>query len=129
MLMANFVNRVATDFFDLSPITGDDLRTFHPGSLSQVHLNREWLLGQIKVRCCHPDNMTKNLVNLQSGKVCNAQILNSLDNENEILEIMTLKDFSVSLLSSCLAFDTAKNKGPLYTASKKVLISHINRSS
>ena len=121
--LSTLLNRVATDFFDLSPITGDDLRTFHPGSLSQVQLNREWLLGQIKVRCCHPDNVTKN-ANLQSGRVC-AEILHSLEDENEILEIMSLKDFSLSLLASCLAFD-ANAKGPLYSASKKVLIRQVN---
>ena len=122
--LSTLLNRVATDFFDLSPITGDDLRTFHPGSVSQVHLNREWLLGQIKVRCCHPDNMNSKNVNFQLGRVC-AEILNSLEEENEILEIMSLKDFSNSLLASCLAFD-AKAKGPLYSASKKVLIRQVN---
>ena len=121
--LSTLLNRVATDFFDLSPIIGDDLRTFHPGSVSQVHLNREWLLGQIKVRCCHPDNMRNKNVNFQSGRVC-AEILNSLEAESEILEIMSLKDFSISLLASCLAFD-ANAKGPLYSASKKVLIRQV----
>ena len=115
------LNRIATDVFDLSPITGQDHdRTFNPGSVSTVKLDRDWLLGQIRVRCCHPDNLTASS-SVSNGKVC-AKILSHLESETEILEIMTLQDFSLSLLSCCLLFD---NKGPLFDASKKVLLSHI----
>lgn len=91
-------------------------------SLSTVQLNREWLLGQIRVRCCHPDNLTV-YANGANGLVC-AKILSKLETENEILEIMTLQDFSLSLLHSCLLYDNQGN-GHLFNASKKVLLSHV----
>ena len=100
------------------PFLGTDTdRTFHPGSLSGVQLNQEWLLGQLRVRCCHPDNLTVS-ANTTNGRVC-AKILSTLESEEEILEIMTLQDFSLSLLSSCLLYADAQDKKPLFNASKK----------
>ena len=111
------------DFFDISPITSsDDARMFNPGSITNVQLDREWLLGQIRVRCCHPDNLSAK-ANIKNGQVC-AQMLSSLDNSEEILEIMNLKDFSLSILSSCLAYE-AKEKKYLYQVSRKILLNHI----
>jgi huntingtin len=122
--LSTLLNRVASDYFDLSPISGleDDLRTFNPTSIAALHLDREWLLGQIKVRCCHPDNLSAKS-NSKNGLVC-AQILSYLEAEDEILEIMTLKDFSVSILASCLSYDS-KEKKALFKAAKKVLLSHL----
>ena len=104
-------------------ISGADDRTFHPGSINSVILNRDWLLGQIKVRCCHPGNLTAS-ANANNGKVC-AQILSNLETEEEILDIMTLQDFSLSLLSSCLVYDIKDKTQPLFKASKKVLLSQV----
>ena len=121
--LATLLNRVATDFFELSPvISTDDARTFNPGSISNVQLNQEWLLGQIRVRCCHPDNLTPK-ANLKTGQVC-AQMLSNLNNFDEIMEIMNLKDFSLSILSSCLSYDS-KDQKSLFQASKQVLLTHI----
>merc|ERR1719433_226880 len=121
--LSTLLNRVATDFFDISPITSsDDARMFNPGSITNVQLDREWLLGQIRVRCCHPDNLSAK-ANIKNGQVC-AQMLSSLDNSEEILEIMNLKDFSLSILSSCLAYE-AKEKKYLYQVSRKILLNHI----
>ena len=121
--LSTLLNRVATDFFDLSPMTSiDDARTFNPGSISNVQIDREWLLGQIRVRCCHPDNLTTK-ANLKNGQVC-AQMLSSLNDFDEILKIMTLNDFSLSVLSSCLEYDSIDKKG-LFQASKQVLLDHI----
>ena len=98
--------------------TGTDTdRTFHPGSLSGVQLDQDWLLGQLRVRCCHPDNLTAS-ANTTNGRVC-AKILSTLESQEEILEIMTLQDFSLSLLSSCLLYSDSQDKKPLFNASKK----------
>lgn len=123
--LSTLLNRVATDFFDLSPITGvDDVRTFNPGSISIVKVDREWLLGQIRVRCCHPENLTAK-ANTSNGLVC-AKLLSTLEGgEEEILEVMTLKDFSLSVLSSCLLYDAGQKATGLFSASKKILLSHI----
>merc|ERR1712020_53709 len=61
--------------------------------------------------------------NIKNGQVC-AQMLSSLDNSEEILEIMNLKDFSLSIMSSCLAYE-AKEKKYLYQVSRKILLNHI----
>ena len=91
--MVGLLNRLSLEFYDLSPIESDELRTFQPGSIMNICVDRDWYLAQVRLRCCHPDS---------SGEVC-ANLLNSLD-YSEILAIVNLKDFNLDILGYCFSY-------------------------
>jgi hypothetical protein len=40
---------MSVTFYDMSPIDGEELRTFSPGSLANVTINEDWLRAQIRL--------------------------------------------------------------------------------
>jgi hypothetical protein len=39
---------MSASFYDMSPIDGEEGRTFSPGALSNVTINEDWLRAQIR---------------------------------------------------------------------------------
>ena len=125
---ATLISKLAvTHKYDISPLeTTDDYygrSFFSPGSLSTVRVDRSWLIGQIRVRCCQPScfqNWNSN------GVVC-AKMLSLLNDREDILEIMRLKDFNLAVLSFC--FEPGEGNIPtlVATCAKDVLTMHVEK--
>ena len=90
-------------------------------SMAKMVLDKDWLLGQARVRCCQPS--------VPDGRVC-ARMLASLCDYDAVLSVLTLKDFNLWVLKDCLACptDTDGSNGArvLATAARHVLFQHIH---
>ena len=129
--MTKLLNKLAI-LYNISPIEGDSTneygRTafFSPGSISNTILDKNWFLGQTRVLCCLPHHQL--LCNSINSRVC-AKMLAALDDEQQLSEIMNLKDFNLSILNECLYI--SKNDNPehnvaiLKKVSEQVFIQHI----
>ena len=128
--LVTLVNKLAmTSEYDISPLEGSDdfygRSFFNPGSISTIVLDRDWLLGQTRVRCCQPSHRHHSNGN---SVVC-AKMLAAISDYNEILGIMNLKDFNLSILKECLdLIKTEEGNGPkvLMTAAKHVLLQNLD---
>ena len=91
-------------------------------SMAKMVLDKDWLLGQARVRCCQPSMP-------DGGRVC-ARMLASLCDYDAVLSVLTLKDFNLWVLKDCLACptDTDGSNGArvLATAARHVLFQHIH---
>ena len=90
-------------------------------SMAKMVLDKDWLLGQARVRCCQPS--------MPDGRVC-ARMLASVCDYDAVLSVLTLKDFNLWVLKDCLACptDTDGSNGArvLATAARHVLFQHIH---
>ena len=46
--LVKLLNAMSESFYDMSPIDGEEGRTFSPGALSNVTINEDWLRAQIR---------------------------------------------------------------------------------
>ncbi|KAK7793413.1 hypothetical protein R5R35_014313 [Gryllus longicercus] len=66
-----------------------------PDNLRTLHLDKEWFLAQVKLRCCH-----KNISGAES-----AQLLSKLEYD-DILGVLHCPDFNTVLLRDCIQLGT-----------------------
>ena len=101
--MIKLLNKLAISY-NISPLeseSGNEYgRTafFTPGSISNTTLDKQWFLGQTRILCCL---LNQHIAGSNHGYVC-AKMLATLNNKEEIREIMDLKDFNLVILKECL---------------------------
>ncbi|XP_012536228.1 huntingtin [Monomorium pharaonis] len=136
--LVSLLNKLAVQYYDLSPLELDQCRPFNPSTVKSVQLDRNWFLSQVRVRCCH-SSAGNNPMEL-------AQLLKDLDFD-DCLSILSCKEFNLKILKHCvilgarltiekcqkLEFGKAQsekdfdfNASPLYVAAKQCLLEHIH---
>lgn len=136
--LVSLLNKLAVQYYDLSPLELDQCRPFNPSTVKSVQLDRNWFLSQVKLRCCQP-NVGNNPVEL-------AQLLKNLDFD-DCTSILSCKEFNLKILKHCvilgarlsvekcqqLEFGQAQSEkdfyfdaNPLYVAAKQCLLEHIH---
>jgi len=136
--LVSLLNKLAVQYYDLSPLELDQCRPFNPSTVKSIQLDRNWFLSQVKLRCCHP-NAGNNPMEL-------AQLLKDLDFD-DCVSILSCKEFNLKILKHCvilgarlsiekcqqLEFGNAQNEkdyhfnaSPLYVAAKHCLLEHIH---
>lgn len=96
--LVGLLNRLCNEYYDLSPIEGEEIRVFHPETISNLKADQDWFISQVKQRVCNSHT---------SGEVC-ADLLAHLDYD-VILNILNQKDFKPSVLVHC--FNHSKRIG------------------
>ena len=123
------LNRLAISY-NISPLENDSgneygrTAFFTPGSISNTTLNKSWFLGQTRILCCLPN---QHIAGSHHGSVC-AKMLATLNNKEEIKEIMDSKDFNLTILKECLQFcyfDKPNNTQSLKQVTESTLIRHL----
>lgn len=136
--LVSLLNKLAVQYYDLSPLEMDQCRPFNPSTIKNIQLDRNWFLSQVKLRCCHA-NAGNSLAEL-------AQLPKDLDLD-DCLGILSCKEFNLKILRHCivlgarlsvercqkLEFGQAQcekdfnfDASPLYVASKQCLSEHIH---
>ena len=101
--MTKLLNKLAIAY-NLSPLENDLAneygRTafFSPGSISNTTLDKNWFLGQTRILCSLP---SQNQFGCNNSLVCTS-MLASINDREEVMSIMNLKDFNLSILKECL---------------------------
>ncbi|XP_032690213.1 huntingtin isoform X2 [Odontomachus brunneus] len=135
--LISLLNKLAVQYYDLSPLELDQCRPFNPSTVKNIQLDRNWFLSQVKLRCCHA-SAGNNPIEL-------AQLLKDLDFD-DCLSILSCKEFNLKILKHCiilgarlsvercqkLEFGKAQSEkdfnfdaSPLYVAAKQCLLEHI----
>jgi len=136
--LVSLLNKLAVQYYDLSPLELDQCRPFNPSTVKSIQLDRNWFLPQVKLRCCHA-SASNNPMEL-------AQLLKDLDFD-DCLSILSCKEFNLKILKHCvilgarltvekcqkLEFGKAQSEkdfyfdaSPLYVAAKQCLLEHIH---
>lgn len=135
--LVSLLNKLAVQYYDLSPLELDQCRPFNPSTIKSIQLDRNWFLSQVKLRCCH--------ANASNNPMESAQLLKDLDFD-DCLSILSCKEFNLKILKHCiilgarlsvekcqkLEFGKAQSEkdfnfdaSPLYVAAKQCLLEHI----
>ncbi|XP_029667120.1 huntingtin isoform X1 [Formica exsecta] len=136
--LVSLLNKLAVQYYDLSPLELDQCRPFNPSTVRSIQLDRNWFLSQVRLRCCHA-SAGNNPMEL-------AQLLKDLDFD-DCLSVLSCKEFNLKILKHCiilgarlsvekcqeLEFGQAQcekdfhfNASPLYIAAKQCLLEHIH---
>ncbi|KAG5319910.1 HD protein, partial [Acromyrmex heyeri] len=136
--LVSLLNKLAVQYYDLSPLELDQCRPFNPSTVKSIQLDRNWFLSQVRLRCCHA-SASNNPMEL-------AQLLKDLDFD-DCLNILSCKEFNLKILKHCvilgarltvekcqkLEFGKAQSEkdfyfdaSPLYVAAKQCLLEHIH---
>lgn len=136
--LVSLLNKLAVQYYDLSPLELDQCRPFNPSTVKSIQLDRNWFLSQVRLRCCHA-SAGNNPMEL-------AQLLQDLDFD-DCLNILSCKEFNLKILKHCiilgarlsvercqkLEFGQAQSEkdfhfdaSPLYVAAKQCLLEHIH---
>uniref|UniRef100_A0A1Y1K0T3 Huntingtin n=1 Tax=Photinus pyralis TaxID=7054 RepID=A0A1Y1K0T3_PHOPY len=118
--LVSLLNRLATQYYDISPLEFDQSRAVNPEYIKNLQVNKAWYISQVKSRC------RSNKIEPEMGEV-----LSHLD-YGDLLNIMSNKDFNVIVLKDCITWSVnfAKenhiNEEPdLLRASINVLIKNV----
>ena len=65
--LVKYLNAMSSSFYDMSPIDGEEGRTFCPGALSNVTINEEWLRAQIRFAFLNADTFEHSLNVYEGG--------------------------------------------------------------
>ncbi|XP_046383294.1 huntingtin isoform X2 [Ischnura elegans] len=137
--LVSLLNKLGSQCYDLSPIDVEHGRSFNPANVRNITANKSWYLGQVKRRCCECKCSGQEV----------AQLLSKLEFD-DIISIMSCKDFNGSVLENCLklglqltlqaiqgwsksSFGSSDDMkscdpvSPLYKASKITLLQSITR--
>ncbi|XP_024941677.1 huntingtin isoform X2 [Cephus cinctus] len=131
------LNKLGAKHYDLSPLELEQCRPFNPSTIRSIKLDKNWFFTQTKYRCCHPS--------INYGSYESAQLLSNLDFD-DIIDIITCREFSVKILKECIKLGVRKTletcqdlelgqdvkeesfefkENPLYTAAKQCLLQHV----
>lgn len=101
--LVSLLNKLSTQFYDLSPLELDQRRSVNPEYIKKLHINKTWYLSQITTKC--RTNFCGNEL---------AELLSRLDYE-ELTLIMSHRDFNPLLLKNCIeyAMDLIKDDEPV----------------
>lgn len=88
----SLLNKLSTQFYDLSPLELDQRRSVNPDYIKKLHINKSWYLSQIATKC----RTTFCGVEM-------AELLSRLDYD-ELITIMSHRDFNPLLLKDCIDF-------------------------
>ncbi|CAB3223029.1 unnamed protein product [Arctia plantaginis] len=90
------LNSLASSVFDLSPLDLSQDRAINPQYITTTNVDDNWLLNQVKSRCCQTD--------VTVPKTCNqnelAYFLSNLSKDN-LATVMGCPEFNRKLLSNC----------------------------
>lgn len=135
--LISLLNKLAVQYYDLSPLELDQCRPFNPSTVRSIQLDRNWFLSQVRLRCCHA-SASNNPAEL-------AQLLKDLDFD-DCSSILSCKEFNLKILKHCIAlgarlsvercqkleFGKAQSEkdfnfeaSPLYVAARQCLLEHI----
>ncbi|XP_075986871.1 huntingtin [Anticarsia gemmatalis] len=89
------LNSLASSVFDLSPLDLSQDRAINPQNILTTQVDSNWLLNQVKNRCCQADSNTK--LSKQSEL---AQFLANLP-KDDLSTVMTCPEFDRKLIGSC----------------------------
>lgn len=88
--MTSLLNKLATQYYDLSPLEFDQRRTVNPEYVKKLQINKAWYLSQVKSRCRSGD---------QGPEI--AQLLSLLES-GDLAEVLRMKDFHPPILQECI---------------------------
>ncbi|XP_041985171.1 huntingtin-like [Aricia agestis] len=86
------INALASTVFDLSPLDLNQDRAINPHYIHTTNVDGQWLVNQIKSRCCQKDDTSKHYY-----LACSLAKLSSED----ITTIMSCPEFDRQILKSC----------------------------
>lgn len=89
------MNKLCTQFYDLTPIECKQNKAINPNHLKAIDINKNWYISQIKFNC----------YNVNAGKEI-SELLMQLEYE-DLESLMNSDEFNVHLLKECLKL--AKN--------------------
>lgn len=118
--LVSLLNKLSTQFYDLSPLELDQRRSVNPEYIKKLNINKTWYHLQITTKCR----------TATSGKEI-AELLSHLEYE-ELIEIMSHRDFNSLLLKDCIEWgcgeikrDDLKVEPRLLKASVECLLKHV----
>ena len=116
--MLYLLNKLSSQFYDLSPADFDQWRVINPEYLRKLNVSKNWYINQVVAKC--------RTVN--SGPVV-AELLYPLEHD-EIVDIMSRDDFDKACLKDCIMYgpdsDNSRETSHLFQASVKVLLVEIS---
>ena len=128
--ITKLLNKLAISY-NISPVESElaneygRIAFFSPGSISNTTLDKNWFLGQTRILCCLPSQQQSGCNN---SLVC-ARMLASLNDSEEVMSIMNLKDFNLSILNECLYLSnissTTNDVAILKEMAEQTLIRHL----
>ncbi|XP_026323129.1 huntingtin [Hyposmocoma kahamanoa] len=90
------LNSLASSVFDLSPLDLSQDRAINPQYIVTTNVDANWLLSQVKNRCCHTDCSTPKVAKHNEL----ALLLSNLSKE-DLTTVMSCPEFDRKLLCSC----------------------------
>lgn len=114
------LNKLASKYYDLSPLELDLGRNVNPESVHKIVTNKAWYLSQVKLRCCQ---------NTYLGPE-SAELLNKLPYD-DIIFIMSQKDFNKLILKDCIKLTLniydgeMTEESSLLKTTTEILIKHV----
>ncbi|KAM3958044.1 huntingtin [Aphomia sociella] len=90
------LNSLASTFFALSPLDLSQDRAINPQYISTTCVDSNWLLNQVKSRCCLKDSTVRKATNQNEL----ALLLSNLS-EEELTTVTSCPEFDRKILSSC----------------------------
>lgn len=94
----SLLNKLATYFYDHSPLELDQRRTVNPEYIKKLTINKSWYLSQVKSRC---------RTACSSGVA--ASLLADLEYD-ELVGIMSQRDFDKTVLKECILWGVREIK-------------------
>lgn len=88
--MISLLNKLSTQFYDLSPLELDQRRSVNPEYIKKLQINKTWYQLQVTTKCRSANRGTEI-----------AELLSHLDYE-ELLSIMLHRDFNPLLFKDCI---------------------------
>lgn len=112
--LISLLNKLSSQFYDLSPVDLDQRRSVNPDYIKKLHINKSWYLSQVSTKCRST---------LCSSEV--AELLSKLEFD-ELVSIMSHKDFNPLLLKDCIDWGTNSIKKEHLTEEPAVLKASIH---
>lgn len=112
--MASLLNKLCTQYYDLSPLEFDQRRTVNPEYVKRLQVNKNWYLMQLRTRC---------IKDVKVGREC-SELISRLDYD-EIKDLMFSDDFNKAILTNCLQLGLDMCNDHLIRASTECLIRQI----
>lgn len=94
--LISLLNKLSTQFYDLSPVELDQRRSVNPDYIKKLHINKTWYQSQISTKC-----------RSASGGAEIAELLRHLEYD-ELMAVMSHRDFNPLLLKDCIEWACAE---------------------
>lgn len=88
--LVSLLNKLSSQFYDLSPIEFDQRRVVNPADIKQLNVDKKWFLTQIQGR------YSESRLGMET-----AELLNKLE-YSEVLSFMSSADFNKMCIKDCI---------------------------